>query len=477
MIPFPGESIGCYDAWSSVGGDPLWYDITFRGGATIGGVEKPGHRVINSGEQWRANAYNLDPSYLEAADDGMSLAVSWVVEVLGGSGTLVLSDEHDADFDYLTLPLPLANSLGTLTISGAGTYLMPTSSFTNAVLRELGDTEGAAQVRIQCTSGSIDVQQVKLRVWPASGVRGGWSDEPYTQPAYEMQPQTWAQSVGDPDPPEYWYATLEEYQAARVTFETSAVTSSFGSSIWQSVGYIGENETPAFTGGWGVAYYRTGSGEYLGPGVDGVDWIRPPTEVQYETDTSLYFQTTGPGGLEWTQGVVEARRGASRFILTDPIEYFYGDGSFKVSHAIVEDFFPGPGAIAFPLIGAGDTIAETPAGGDQLAVNFYDLISLPDPAPDDGLHRLVFWHTGHNGGVVSNGGATWTPYRGRTYEDTTFAPLRYAWQPDPYHWWDPSILAVRPLRQFHRDDGLGVTPPRAFGGASRIRTGRAFGYD
>ena len=34
-----------------------------------------------------------------------------------------------------------------------------------------------------------------------------------------------------------------------------------------------------------------------------------------------------------------------------------------------------------------------------------------------------------------------------------------------------------PLRQLHRDDGLGVTPPRAFGGASRIRTGRAYGYD
>lgn len=34
-----------------------------------------------------------------------------------------------------------------------------------------------------------------------------------------------------------------------------------------------------------------------------------------------------------------------------------------------------------------------------------------------------------------------------------------------------------PLRQFHRDDGYGVTPPRAFGGASRIRTGRAYGYD
>lgn len=36
---------------------------------------------------------------------------------------------------------------------------------------------------------------------------------------------------------------------------------------------------------------------------------------------------------------------------------------------------------------------------------------------------------------------------------------------------------VIPLRQFHRDDGLGVAPPRAFGGASRIRTGRAYGYD
>lgn len=34
-----------------------------------------------------------------------------------------------------------------------------------------------------------------------------------------------------------------------------------------------------------------------------------------------------------------------------------------------------------------------------------------------------------------------------------------------------------PLRQFHRDDGHGMTPPRAFGGASRIRTGRAYGYD
>ena len=34
-----------------------------------------------------------------------------------------------------------------------------------------------------------------------------------------------------------------------------------------------------------------------------------------------------------------------------------------------------------------------------------------------------------------------------------------------------------PLRQLHRDDGQGVTPPRAFGGASRIRTGRAYGYD
>jgi hypothetical protein len=476
MIPFPGESIGCYDAWSSAGGDPLWYDITFRGGATIGGVEKPGHRVINSGEQWRANAYNLDPSYLEAADDGMSLAVSWVVEVLGGSGTLVLSDEHDADFDYLTLPLPLANSLGTLTISGAGTYLMPTSSFTNAVLRELGDTEGAAQVRIQCTSGSIDVQQVKLRVWPASGVRGGWSDEPYTQPAYEMQPETWAQSVSNPSPPVGgWYATVEEYDAAKLLFETTAVTSSFGGSVWQSVGHLARAETPAFTGAWGVTYYRTAAGEYLGPGVDGVDWVRAPTEIQYETDTALYFQTTGPGAVEWAQGIVEAHRGSSAFILTDPIEYLFGDGAYKVSHAIVADFFPAA-ALAHPLIGAGDQIAEVPSGGSQSDPTFYDLVPLPDPTLDD-LHRLVWWHTGHNSSIVSDGGSTFNPYRGRTYEGTTIDPLRYAWQPDPYHWWDPSILALRPLRQFHRDDGLGVTPPRAFGGASRIRTGRAFGYD
>jgi len=36
---------------------------------------------------------------------------------------------------------------------------------------------------------------------------------------------------------------------------------------------------------------------------------------------------------------------------------------------------------------------------------------------------------------------------------------------------------VSKVRQYHRDDGQGVTPPRAFGGASRIRTGRAYGYD
>jgi hypothetical protein len=53
--------------------------------------------------------------------------------------------------------------------------------------------------------------------------------------------------------------------------------------------------------------------------------------------------------------------------------------------------------------------------------------------------------------------------------------VTYFYTPPPVRYWGP--FATRPLRQFHRDDGLGVTPLRAFGGASRIRTGRAFGYD
>jgi len=54
----------------------------------------------------------------------------------------------------------------------------------------------------------------------------------------------------------------------------------------------------------------------------------------------------------------------------------------------------------------------------------------------------------------------------------------YAHMP-PYRVWSPEavVAVVSKVRQFHRDDGLGVTPPRAFGGASRIRTGRAYGYD
>jgi hypothetical protein len=163
MIPFPGESMPIGNAWSSDGDDwTLVNDI----------VERALSRTISAGDEWRVWCYAGDQVYLE--ETGLALSISWVIEVLSGTATLVLTDGIDAAGDHDT-GATLPNSLGTVNVTGAGTYVV-TASFTGAEVETYAT--GELELRIQCTSGSCDVQQLKLRVWPAGGILGGYAPYP-----------------------------------------------------------------------------------------------------------------------------------------------------------------------------------------------------------------------------------------------------------------------------------------------------------
>lgn len=441
MIPFPGESVGCVDAWASDGrGYFLSNDIMLRGpyGTSLG------HRVLASGDEFRCWAYYLDyHSYLEDTDT-VPLEVGWVVEVLSGTGTLVVSDFHDDDWDESNTG-DLPNALGTLNITGAGTYVMPTTSFSNAILAELGWDVGPAEVRLECTSGSIDVQQVKLRVWPVGGPLGAWSADTVSDSSTNIYPSVWTQA-GNVDET----VTFESQADARSALEigtTGSLNVIFSGDGMGGLAFTALHTeydpeiagnifdyaaAPSFT------YLRVNPGNLAGP--SGVDWVRPPEEVQDELD-SILFQQEGPGTITWLQGTVSWLASSSA---SNGTTWWYASGSSHGSISEVSDFLAS-GTVLGTYVGAGAPLASMASPGAAAPAYVVESFEMPDLDPGQ-LYMINWWHDGFLGdvdedwdGTFAGGSTTVEVFRGEwsAYPDGSPDLLRATWNPAAYRYWDP----------------------------------------
>lgn len=161
-MTFPGESLvldyanpisGSITAW----GDPMRY--------------RAGSDTLTSGTSFIAGFYDY-----RVVDDypGEPVAAS-VVLVLGAatSGTMRVSYGVDEDFG-LDNPALVTQDLGTHAVTGASTLVLPVTLDLSGLLAF--DHEQIAFVEI--LSGSVEVVQIKFRLWPPSGISGAWVPGP-----------------------------------------------------------------------------------------------------------------------------------------------------------------------------------------------------------------------------------------------------------------------------------------------------------
>lgn len=171
MIPFPGESLAVTDVVNSSSVD-LTSDLIYRGGYS---ADDAGHRMLPSGETWRAWVVGYG-DYQDDDDPGAEF--SWVLEVLSGTAMLRFSETIDptwGDLPYAAGDAPL----GDFSVEGPTTLVVPSTLTT-----QQGWSGDPFMLQVECLSGMVDVQQVKLRLWPPGGPLGGWSQQ---FPAWESQ--------------------------------------------------------------------------------------------------------------------------------------------------------------------------------------------------------------------------------------------------------------------------------------------------
>lgn len=131
-----------------------------------------------------------EPLNLTGSD---AAVVSWVVETGPASaGTLVLASGLDPDWTGSD-PADATQPLGSFAVSGAQTLVAGPTGLTVA---DLLAYDAEPIVLVACTSGSVEIVQVKLRVWPPGGAAGAWEAGP-----------AWQRSdIGTAR----WYASLNE---------------------------------------------------------------------------------------------------------------------------------------------------------------------------------------------------------------------------------------------------------------------------
>ena len=463
MIPFPGESLGV-DSFENVSGNPIAAvaDVTFRDGSSAFAAGDAAKVVVFFGI-----------NYLE--DDTTPGDVSWCIEITGGTGTLTLTEcLGDGAPD---------TPLGSFDVTAPGPLVVPSSVITLADVYN----EFYGSLLIECASGAVDVQQVKLRAFPTGGPLGGWGDTLHPSwtiddrlpEVFSFQRDINATSFA-PFPRDVGavYADLNAGLLAGWDEDVEVAPAFEGAYIQGQVSVVagaGSTHIPAESGGGADA---TTSGflvhrDPVSPGInpaegleDGVDYIASPYEVWGDpvgfvtaaddaysdwNATSIQFEI-GPGSLEGSDA--EFAIAVQAWAPTvDPIF-----GTITIEWPDGSASAPGP--------------LELPDDDDVLIASTHGWINGQVPAPDVpgdiygdvDVFSFVEWEVGT---------ADFNP-AGPNAE-----PLTYVSFFPPYRVWDINAVTVtfRKLRQLHRDDGRGGTPPRAFGGASRIRTGRAYGYD
>jgi hypothetical protein len=473
---------------------------------------------LTAGDDLLMSFRNYD--YLEA-DSAATFELVFVV--LSGSASVRVTYGGNEDYEYETSSCTL--TAGTFTMA-AGDNLVDLSEWTGPWYHAADELP---LVRVEVLSGSLDLDQIRLRIWPPGGYRGGWSDVvtpteplgPYDVTGWTRHEPKGLSSV----PIEYNDPAADADRDAAFAYaqqlaraELDAVTTAYPRFI-STDDYDHDPLLTASGGAFGGRHhgapitnlaegatmnaqsrntrsylqFDTGAGAFP-PGTEGVDWVRHPDltptesvdardpvgDPVWEWDQDELTWIIGSGGEPLVGGYYLA----ARYVDEAP-ETYHNLATFPTDEAAWTPI-AAPGTLLTTVTGASLGETATPPGGARVAlppidgpvleleatVGFNFAYVAPEPAYGDTTDpETPIYETG-TGGLGFFGGifATFTPSPRTGYE-----PVSYYVTPAPYRYWSPARRI--PLRQFHRDDGLGVTPPRAFGGGSRIRTGRAFGYD
>jgi hypothetical protein len=483
-VTWPGESLEYYDA--ADGADlTLYGDIYFR---TSDG------RTIASGDVWRVwyrADWQVANRYL--TDAGADVEVSWVVEVAGGSGTLSASETVD-----LSPPDTSAagtTSLGSYVVSGAGTVVIPSSLMGASEIVD-GPASGRNMLRLECTAGSIDVQQIKIRVWPPGGPVGGWVDKAGWNTAdaeptvYRVETTDTTYHTSDAFADSYegsWDASMAGMIGGPPI--GSMVHSAFPGSVFDIgsgfnllvSGGIGNQTvtslTPFEVATAGLAAstlavivgsnWESFIGDDPALGANGVDWWRPPTEVA--GDTAVLFPQTGTGSTNWSGATgltwsTDATPGGDEPLgavtlyataLDDvPIEV-EGSGPSAISHL---------GPVTVP---AGTPLTMTPSdsGSDSLPTGGRYLLLVLSHT----ILTTTYSHPGTAGGVLGG------PWFGLSGEVTVGALRTYATMPGYQVWHVEGASPIHPLRLMQRGDALGMGSGRILGAGTRQGSLKVFG--
>jgi hypothetical protein len=447
VIPYPGESLGIFQNWAAVG-DNYSLGVSYRAGSS----------TLAAGDEWRVWVAQGSTTYLDAPGD-CDGSPAWVVVVDSGTATVTASEGPDAAYGDTTAAHPTA--LGTFTLT-PGDNVIP-STFTVA---DVWGGSTSMMLVLEASSGSAVVSQVKLRLWPSTGAAGGWSD---LQPSWETTAtsaqkqygsQTYSGGADDADPAASWSAAVAAFHgdysansgAASRGFGSVPTTPSAGQGMSQdTLGvYSSSSDLTAalvmLTGRDWRDVFPIQSGL-----VDGVDWIRPPDEV--DGDTAAVAQQVGSGSTGWTDATITLTEGDGM----PGTVTLYTEGGEWANDA------PGSGTYYTTTAPAGAS------GAGTFALATTGLMSLAVVA-----HSMAAGDADTYPGWAPN---TITPDSRSDEIGYTLGPVKsYAVMP-PYRVWSPSAAALPKVRQLHRDDGRGIAPRRHFGGSSRANTGRHFGYD
>ncbi len=421
MIPFPGESAAL--DWANVtagapfadGGDAIRY--------------RAGSSTLTAGDVFVAGFY--DSRYVEP---GVDAVFSVAVETLAGSsGTLRLSGGPDATFSLGDAEAS-AHPLGDHVVTGATTLVVALPWVTVAdYLTEAVETA----VRVECLSGTVDVQQVKLRIWPPTGALGAWSAAPFVQDPVDANPAVIAEAGGLP--PGVNYPSQGAFRTALAavvtTFTgptgTSEVTFGF-MSAYDDVG-----SDLRVNGGIGITYLGRPGDTLNGPGLEEDAWIVPPNEVRGDDDRVI-FDPTGPDSTTWLQPVATVARNS---LGLPPVT-----GNFHLDAVAVADTLP----VGTAFVDAAQTVTLASLAPDE----DYQDVTLPEF--DDVFLQVSMWHPGHYADTPETGGTDLRLQYGQTIDGSTYDRLLYRWQPAPYRYWDPVAVARSVVRQWNqRFDELG----------------------
>ncbi len=437
-------------------GESLYVEPVFRTtGDYVDGLRyRAGSASFASGESFRAWVQTANTWYLWA-DPSTPVVVSWVVEVAGGSGTLTLSEGTDPDGGF-GAPPATGTALGAHAVTGPETLVVGSTLFDGAYV--LGGADSMV-LRVDVTGGTVEIQQVKLRVWPVAGAVGGFS--PTLSPSWAGGTSfvgivaSGAYYTGTSEPETdgmvAWaaaWADLNADPAAVAPFTYIAASGTGG-------GADGVINTVDLTHVIAVVSVTTGSliASPAGPSwpiESGVDYLVPPNEVRADPDGVV--QQVGAPTLElfdWSLAV-----SASSDL---PLDECRVHSEILTAPDDISDVGP---------VESGGTAVPTPAAHTTTL----DSWTIPEPDIGDVLHVSVN-HTGRGGTAPTYPAGTGSPETGAgvmvgTYAGEEFTPATSRVIYPPYRVW--TLEAYRPLRQWPLDEGNGGTP-RRYGGRSTSR--------